>query len=39
MVIMTGKHDNLMSEQFLLKLFHENVPGLIYNSITDWGVL
>ena len=37
MVIMTGKHHDLMNERFLLKIFHENVPGLIYNSITDCG--
>ena len=37
MIIMTGKYDSLMSEQYLLKLFHENVPGFIYKSITDCG--
>ena len=37
MVIMTGNHDSLMSEQFLLKLLHENVPEFVCNSVTDCG--
>ena len=37
MIIMTGKYDSLMSEHFLLKLLHENIPEFIFNSVTDCG--